>query len=191
MKISTIEQITKDTLKHKIIAFPTDTVYGVGAMITDIEAIEKIYQLKQRDFQKPLAILAATKEDILPYIETPSLQVLELMEQHWPGPLTIVFRKSKSVSNQLTRGLDTIGFRIPNEPAALQLLKQVGPLATTSINISGQPPLNDPNCIDQAFGNQIDYLYAHAVHASQVSSTVIDATKSPIVILRQGEIHIQ
>ncbi|MCM1260073.1 MAG: L-threonylcarbamoyladenylate synthase [Prevotella sp.] len=191
MKISTIEPITKDTLQRKIIAFPTDTVYGVGAMITDTEAIEKIYRLKQRDFQKPLAILAASKEDILPYIETPSPDVFALMEQYWPGPLTIVFRKSKEVSNQLTRGLDTIGFRIPNEPVTLQLLKQVGPLATTSINISGEPPLNDPRSIEQAFGNQIDYLYAHNVQASQVSSTVIDATQSPIVILRQGEIHIQ
>lgn len=191
MKISTIEHITKETLKHKIIAFPTDTVYGIGAMITDIEAIEKIYQLKQRDFQKPLAILAASKEDIFPYIEMPSNQVLELMDKYWPGPLTIVFRKSKAVSNQLTRGLDTIGFRIPSEPSALKLLKQVGPLATTSVNISGQPPLNDPVCIEQSFGDQIDYVYYHKVHASQVSSTVIDATQSPIVILRQGEIHIQ
>lgn len=191
MKINTIETITKDTLEHKIIAFPTDTVYGIGAMITDMEAIEKIYQLKQRDFQKPLAILAATKEDILPYIETPSVQIWALMEQHWPGPLTIVFRKSKAVSDQLTRGLDTIGFRIPNEPVALQLLKQVGPLATTSINISGQPPLNDPDCIEQTFGSQIDYLYVHHVEASQVSSTVIDATQSPIVVLRQGEIHLK
>ena len=167
MKINTIETITKDTLEHKIIAFPTDTVYGIGAMITDMEAIEKIYQLKQRDFQKPLAILAATKEDILPYIETPSVQIWALMEQHWPGPLTIVFRKSKAVSDQLTRGLDTIGFRIPNEPVALQLLKQEGPWTRN------------------------DFFYFHHVEASQVSSTVIDATQSPIVVLRQGEIHLK
>lgn len=191
MKIDTLDKLDKEELKGKIIAFPTDTVYGVGALIDDVEAIEKIYDLKKRDLQKPLAILAGKIEDILPYIEKPSPKVVEIMHQYWPGALTIIFKKSRLASDKLTRGLNTIGFRIPNEEETLTFLKRVGPLATTSVNLSGESPLNDPVSIDCSFGDKIDYIYYKNSNSSNVSSTVIDCSTDEIKILRVGEIKIK
>lgn len=191
MRINSIENVTKEMLKGKIIAFPTDTVYGVGALIDDEVAIEKIYTLKKRDLQKPLAILAGKIEDIFPYIKQPNKQTLEMMKKYWPGALTIIFEKSSQVTNRLTRGLSTIGFRIPNEEDALKLLKKVGPLATTSVNLSGETPLNDAFTIDSYFGNQIDYMYYKEVESSNISSTVVDCTTDNCKVLRQGQIKIK
>lgn len=191
MKIKSIEKITKSMLKGKLIAFPTDTVYGVGALIEDKEAIEKIYALKKRDAQKPLAILAGNIEDILPYIKQPNQQTLEMMRTYWPGALTILFEKSDLASDTLTRGYHTIGFRIPNEEDALRLLKKVGPLATTSVNLSGESPLNDARAIDMHFGSQIDYIYDKEVKSSHIASTVVDCTTEKYTILRQGQIKLK
>lgn len=191
MKIKSIEKITKPMLKGKLIAFPTDTVYGVGALIEDKEAIEKIYALKKRDIQKPLAILAGNIEDILPYIKQPNQQTLEMMRTYWPGALTILFEKSDLASDTLTRGYHTIGFRIPDEEDALQLLKKVGPLATTSVNLSGESPLNDAKTIEMHFGSQIDYIYDKEVKSSYIASTVVDCTTEKYTILRQGQIKIK
>lgn len=191
MRIDTLEMIDKEDLIGKVIAFPTDTVYGVGALIDDVVAIEKIYALKHRELQKPLAILAGSIQDILPYIETPSSKALEMMHQYWPGALTIIFRKSKLASDKLTRGLNTIAFRIPNEQQIITFLKKVGPVATTSVNISGDMPLNDPVLIDTAFGEKIDYIYYKNVSSSNVSSTVIDCSSDEIKVLRVGEIKIE
>ncbi len=191
MKIDSLKKLDKQTLKGKIVAFPTDTVYGVGALIDDEDAIEKIYELKKRDLQKPLAILAGKIEDILPYVEAPSKRVQEMMKTYWPGALTIILKKSHLASDKLTRGLSTIGFRIPNEPDALTFLQKVGPVATTSINLSGKKPLNDAKIIDETFGDKIDFLYSKEVASSNISSTVIDCTTDEIKILRVGEIKIK
>ena len=113
------------------------------------------------------------------------------MEKYWPGALTIIFKKSAKTLPSVTCGLDTIGFRIPNDETALEILKKVGPIATTSINISGQPPLNDYHEIEKEFGDEIDYLFEKEVKSSNVSSTVIDCTSEDIKVLRQGEIIIK
>ena len=191
MRINTFNNVNKLTLKGKIIAFPTDTVYGIGALIDDEVAIKKIYNLKKRNLNKPLAVLAASIDDILPYVEEIRLDVKILMEKYWPGALTIIFKKSAKTLPSVTCGLDTIGFRIPNDETALEILKKVGPIATTSINISGQPPLNDYHEIEKEFGDEIDYLFEKEVKSSNVSSTVIDCTNEDIKVLRQGEIIIK
>lgn len=191
MRIRTFNKVNKDTLKGKIIAFPTDTVYGIGALIDDEEAIKKIYSLKERNSNKPLAVLAASIDDILPYVKEIRPDVKILMERYWPGALTIIFEKSSKAPSVLTCGLDTIGFRIPNDETALEILRKVGPIATTSINISGYQPLNDYHEIEKEFGDRIDFLYEKNVISSNVSSTVIDCTKKDIKILRQGEIKIK
>ena len=168
MRINTFNNVNKLTLKGKIIAFPTDTVYGIGALIDDEVAIKKIYNLKKRNLNKPLAVLAASIDDILPYVEEIRPNVKILMEKYWPGALTIIFKKSAKTSPSVTCGLHTIGFRI-----------------------SGQPPLNDYHEIEKEFGDEIDYLFEKEVKSSNVSSTVIDCTSEDIKVLRQGEIIIK
>lgn len=188
MLINSVNQITKEMLDKKVIAFPTDTVYGIGAKIDDLDAINKIYEIKKRDVNKPLAILCAKIDDLMPYIKKPSAKILTIMEKYWPGALTIIFNKSALVNNLVTMNLPTIAFRIPNEPTALELLTKVGPLATTSVNLSGEKPLNDYNQINHFFGDQIDYIITKNVPSSNIASTIIDATTDEIKIIRLGEI---
>ena len=151
-------KLTKEEIKNKIIAFPTDTVFGVGALIDDLEAIDKIYELKHRDYSKPLAILASSIDDIIPYVKEVTEDLKEIMNKYWPGALTIIFNKNENVSDKITAGFKTIAFRIPNCNISLDILKQTGPLATTSVNISGNTPLNDYQEINKYFGENIDFI---------------------------------
>lgn len=190
----TCEEILKmnpSVFRNKVIAFPTDTVYGVGASIFDLEAIKRIYQMKHRSENKPLAILAAKVEDILPYVEIKNPRVIELMDEFWPGAMTIIFPKKAGINNIITAGLPSVGFRIPKSDIALKVLNHLGLLATTSINESGQENINDLEGIRTRFGDQIDYLIIDQCELSKVPSTVVDASTDEIKVLRQGEFKIK
>lgn len=182
--------LPKETLRGKVIVFPTDSVYGIGALVDDYEGQQKIYQIKHRVELKPLAILVANIDDIYPYVKAVTEDALKIMAQYWPGELTLIFEKAAHVPSALTMNLPTIGFRMPNSIVTLNILRHFGPLATTSINISGQPPLNSVEEIEAQFGDQIDYLITDKVTLSKLSSTVIDVTKTPFCVLRQGKIRI-
>lgn len=190
MYIEDLKNLNKESLKGKIICFPTDTVYGVGCLIDDEEALQKIYNLKHRDLSKPLAVLVPSKESINELIKNSNSQVDEWMNKYWPGALTIIFNKADKVSNNLTRGLSTIGLRMPNSNVALEVLNKFGPLATTSVNLSNTPALNDLELIKLHFGNQIDYIIEDKEESSKISSTIVDATKEQPIILRQGDIKL-
>lgn len=180
-----------EDLKGKTICFSTDTVFGVGALMNDVEAVNKIYNLKHRDFHKPLAILVGKIQDILPYISSPNDEVKTLMEKYWPGALTIIFNKNVEKENLINPEFKTVGFRIPASSIALDILNKFGPMATTSINLSGEAPLNDYNSIVEAFGDKIDFIIEDVEPSTNVSSTVVDATNDTFKILRQGSIEIK
>ena len=190
MKSNELLKMNKSDLSGKIIAFPTDTVYGVGALLNDLEGINKIYELKHRDNSKPLAILAPSIESILPYIEYPKVEVMELMERYWPGALTIIFNKNQENKVLFNTEFNTIAFRIPSSNIALSILSKFGPMATTSVNISGSAPLNSYEEINNYFKDQIDYIISDVESLSGVSSTIIDATKNPFVVIREGSIKL-
>lgn len=190
MKSNELLKMNKSDLSGKIIAFPTDTVYGVGALLNDLEGINKIYELKHRDNSKPLAILAPSIESILPYIEYPKVEVMELMERYWPGALTIIFNKNQENKVLFNTEFNTIAFRIPSSNIALSILNKFGPMATTSVNISGSAPLNSYEEINNHFNDQIDYIISDVESLSGVSSTIIDATKNPFVVIREGSIKL-
>lgn len=176
-------KLTKEDIKGKVIVFPTDTVYGIGSMIDDKEGVSKIYNLKHRDKNKPLANLAYSSEQIKEYVIISNPKTLELMKL-WPGALTIIFNKKHIYNNELP----TIAFRIPNSNTALTILKHFGVMAVTSMNLSGSEPLNNIDDIIKNFENEIDYLVIDEEKHSNISSTIIDVTKDPFVVLRKGEI---
>lgn len=190
MRLEEFLKLDKKDLRGKIVCFPTDTVYGVGCLIDDNKALDKIYNLKHRDDKKPLAVLVGSIDDASILSSNISDRTKDLMKKYWPGALTIIFNKSDNVSSTLTRGLPTIGLRMPDSTIALQILKKFGPMATTSVNISNQPPLNDLDEIIYHFGDDIDYIISDKALLSTVSSTVIDATKEEIIVLREGSIKI-
>ncbi|CAP18361.1 Translation factor SUA5 [Candidatus Phytoplasma mali] len=173
--------------KGSLIIFPTDTIYGIGAKINDNEGINKIYKLKKRDFSKPLSVLFADLSQVRHLVKINSTS-RKLINYFWPGPLTLIlkttsFYKKKNKENNL-------GIRQPKHPLALKLLKKHGPLKTTSVNISGFPPLNNYKVIRQIYEKKVDYIfYSSNQNLSKLSSTVLDLQlNNNFKILREGSI---
>lgn len=181
-------QLKKEDLKGKLICFPTDTVYGVGAIATDVEACKKIYQMKQRSDKKPLPLLCSDIEQVKEYVEEIDEAVESLMRKYWPGALTIIFKKKENVGKHLSE--DTIAFRMPNSRIALSIINKFSPLATTSVNMSGEAEINNIDEIEEKFSDWIDYIVTDEAYLSNIPSTVMDATGIFPVILREGKIKV-
>lgn len=188
MEKITLQELLKLDITGKVVCFPTDTVYGVGAKVDDLEAINKIYQMKHRDTSKPLAILCGKVEQIFNYTQNISPKAYELMEKYWPGALTIIFEKSNSLSDEITKGLPTVAFRMPNSEIALSILNHFGLMATTSVNISGDKEMNDVDLIYQTFDGYIDYIVTDYQELVSLPSTIVDSRN--LKVLRQGSVKI-
>lgn len=189
MELIAVKDLMNKDIKGKIICFPTDTVYGVGCLYNDITAIHKIYELKNRDYSKPLAILTPSS-DIEQYVKNINEQTKQLINKYWPGALTIIFEKTEKIPLLATSNMSTVGLRMPNSKVALQILKHFGLMTTTSVNISGQPAINNLQEIIDNFGDKIDYIVTDLETTSNVSSTVISCINGNIKVLRQGDIKI-
>ncbi len=175
-------------LMNKVIIFPTDTVYGIGTSIKNTEGIQRIYQIKHRDYKKPLACLCANLEQIEEIAEVDDF-ARNLILKYMPGALTIIL-KSKDWVFQ-TIGYSTIGVRIPKHSLAIQILQEYGPMLTTSVNESGETPLNEYDLIVKEYQNKVDFIYSSDEKSSNVSSTVVSCIDGDRKILRQGEIVIE
>lgn len=170
-----------------LIIFPTDTVYGIGCPIFEVESIKKIYAIKHRSLDKPLACLCYDLEQIkkIAFVTEP---IQRLIETFMPGALTIILKAKPEVTEKI--GYPTIGIRIPDSKVALAILKEKGPMLTTSVNESGEVPLNDFNEIEALYKNVVDQIYPPIEASSNISSTVIDCTTEQIHLLREGTITI-
>lgn len=190
LSVNELLQMDKEVFYGKVLCFITDTVWGVGAVLGKdfVAAKEKIYSLKERDFNKPLAVLAPNVDEILKHVQINNNHIYDLMKL-WPGALTLVFKKSDDYFDEVTP-LDTIGLRIPNSSVALKILAHLGFIATTSVNYSGSAPLNSKEEIEKYFANSIDYLVTDEEPQSKTSSTVVDVTDVEFKILRSGDIKI-
>ena len=182
IKASEIIKLDPSILDHKVIVFPTDTVYGLGTKWTDSLGIEKIYEIKKRDGRKPIAILVSNINQIMPYIEINYENTISLLNKYWPGAVTFIFKKKKDFEYPT----ETIAFRMPNSEVALSLIDHFGPLATTSVNLSGEKEINNIDEIDNLFNGLIDYIVCDKEEFCAVSSTIVDLTTSEIKIVRQG-----
>lgn len=124
-----------------IIAFPTDTVYGLAAMPFNKKAVRKLYKTKKREKNKPVALLISSKKMASKFAAHIPANAKKLISKYWPGPLTLIFKKKRSVPDFLTSGLPSIGIRMPKNKIALALIRKAGgALAVTSANISGKKP---------------------------------------------------
>ena len=167
----------------KVIIFPTDTVYGIGTPIFDLEGIEKIYQIKNRSKDKPLACLCANLEQIenIAYVDS---NAKKLINKFLPGGLTVILKSKEIVLEKI--GYETIGIRIPNHKLALSLLEENGAMLTTSVNDSGELPINEYEEIVIKYSNLVDTIYKSDIHSSNVSSTVVRIIDGNVSILREG-----
>jgi L-threonylcarbamoyladenylate synthase len=170
-----------------LVAFPTDTVYGVGAVAFDAAAVERIYAAKGRDVAKALPILLADSASLMEVGDEIPADVHRLAETFWPGPLTIVVRKRDVVPEAVSRG-GTVGVRVPAHPVTLELLYSSGPLAATSANPSGKPDPMTADEVASGLGDRIDLILDGGRAPGGRPSTVIDCTVSPPALVREGPV---
>ncbi len=172
-----------------LVAFPTDTVYGLGASASIRQAVERIYEVKERPHSMALPLLLADKSQMSEVAEfVPPIARL-LADKFLPGALTIVLPRSKSIPDIITAGDDTVAVRIPNHPVPVALIRGLGaPVVGTSANLSGRPsPLTADEVYSQ-LGDRIDYVIDGGKCPGGRESTVVDVTKEIPVILREGAI---
>lgn len=174
-------------MKNRVIIYPTDTVYGIGASVYDKEGIKRIYDIKHRPLDKPLAVLCANIEQIdeIAYL---TKDARKLIEAFMPGALTIILKSKDKIKESM--GFDTIGVRIPNYKLAIEILERNGPMATTSVNESGAPSINNYDEIKEDYDDLVDLIVPPSGEkTSSLASTVVDIT-GPVKLLRQGGISL-
>lgn len=185
-------EVKKVLKEGGIIAFPTDTVYGLACDCFNKKAIEKIFQIKHRPSYKPINVLTNNVEKMYKVVESINAKELELIGKYMPGDLTIIFNKNDKVPSILTAGIDTIGVRIPNNEIALKILESSkNPLAVTSANISGEEAGLEVSDFIDTFKNQIDIIIDGGKSPIGVSSTIVKVKEDKIKILRQGNLTIE
>lgn len=195
MRIIKINQITPDPLvvseiaellkAGAVIAYPTDTFYGLGADIYCEDAIKRVFEIKGRESDKPILILISEIGELAPLVTNDN----SILHKHWPGPLTLVFNASENISNFLTAGTGKIGIRLPDHHFCRMLIKKLGhPITATSANISGMSSLDDPSDVLTSFGDKIDVLVDGGKTKGGLESTVVDVSGKEPVILREGAI---
>ncbi|GAE33624.1 L-threonylcarbamoyladenylate synthase [Halalkalibacter akibai] len=178
--------------KGEVIAFPTETVYGLGANALDEQAVRKIFEAKGRPSDNPLIVHIAEAEQLNDLVlQVPSV-AKKLIEQFWPGPLTIILKKKEAVAESVTAGLDTVAVRMPDHPVALELLKEAGvPVAAPSANLSGKPsPTNGEHVYHDLKGRIAGILDAGGTGVG-VESTVLDCSSDVPVLYRPGGVTVE
>jgi L-threonylcarbamoyladenylate synthase len=174
----------------KIIIYPTDTLYGIGAAIGHQTGIQKIFQIKKRERDKPILILIEKPDDLAPLVQGVTQAAREVIKRYWPGPLTMIFKASKAVSPLLTGNSGTVGIRCPASETVQRLLALTrSPLTATSANLSDQPPVRDAKEAEAVFGNQVDLILDGGFLDSE-PSTIVDVTGEKPILIRQGKLKL-
>ncbi len=173
----------------EVVAFPTETVYGLGADGLNETACRKIYSAKERPADNPLILHIAERAMLDALVRTVPDGAEILMKAFWPGPLTLLFPKSDAIPAVVTAGLDTVAVRMPAHPVALSLIRDVHrPLAAPSANKSGRPSPTAAWHVAEDFGDEIAGIVDGGDCAVGVESTILDLTRKPPVLLRPGGI---
>lgn len=175
-----------------LVAFPTETVYGLGANALNELAVKGIFAAKGRPADNPLIVHVAHKCQVGSLISHTSNIAEKLMDKFWPGPLTLIMPKSNIIPPIITAGLETVAIRMPSHPVALALIKKAGiPVAAPSANTSGRPsPTKAEHVIDDLFG-KIDVIIDASTPSIGIESTVLDIMAHPPTILRPGGITLE
>jgi L-threonylcarbamoyladenylate synthase len=172
-----------------VIAFRTDTFYGLGADPFNQSAIQKIKELKGSEDRKPILVLISDRTQVSRLVSQRSKVFDTLVERFWPGPLTIVGEAVPELSSELTAGTKSVGLRLPDDDKVRALLRACGGALTgTSANQSGQPPARTAADAEKYFGDLIDLIVDDGAARTDKPSTVVDATSNSIKLIREGAI---
>ena len=174
-------------LSGGLVAFPTDTVYGVGALAFDEAGVKSIYAAKERPVEKAIPVLIWDREDVTKVAEEIPFFAARLIARFWPGPLTILVPK-KAALPEVVSATTTVGVRVPDHEVARALLRLAGPMAVTSANRSSQPsPVTAQEVLDQ-LGGRIPLILDGGQTPGGIPSTLVDCTSDRLEILREGPI---
>ena len=172
-----------------LVAFPTETVYGLGANALDPEAVAGIFQAKGRPQDNPLIIHLSDRSQLEDYVREVPATAVPLMEKFWPGPLTLIFPRSALVPDVVTGGLDTVAVRVPAHPIARGLIAAAGvPLAAPSANVSGRPSPTEASHVVADLSGRIPLVLDGGPANIGLESTVLSVVTSPPTLLRPGGI---
>ena len=170
-----------------LVAFPTETVYGLGGNALDPEASRRIYAAKGRPSDNPLIVHIADLEHLFPLIREFPEDARKLAERYWPGPLTMIFQKSDLVPYETTGGLDTVAVRFPDNAIAREMIRQGGGyVAAPSANTSGRPSPTLARHVEEDLGDRIDMIIDGGQVNIGLESTIVDFSEDHPVILRPG-----
>jgi L-threonylcarbamoyladenylate synthase len=172
-----------------VIAYPTETIYGLGADAANEQAVRRIFEIKGRNFNNPVLVIIGTVQDVDPLVRQITDAARKLMDTFWPGPLTIVFEAADSVSPLLTAGTGKIGIRLSGHDGARKIALKTGkPLTATSANLSGLPECTTADQVIAQLGDSIDAVIDLGEKGGTVGSTIIETTSGKQVIFREGAI---
>jgi L-threonylcarbamoyladenylate synthase len=172
-----------------VIGLPTDTVYGIAASLAREDAIARIFEIKQRPLDRTLPVLVSSTHAMLQFATIPDNGIRDLLDQFWPGPLTIVVPGKRGLPSGV-RGADgTVGVRLPNHPLAIEIIEKAGgAVACTSANTSGEAPATTAEETAAALQGKLDLVVDGGIAPVGVASTVVAAHNNELVILREGGI---
>lgn len=178
--------------KGGLVAVPTETVYGLAASARDGVAVQKIFDLKDRPYEKPISVLVSGMDMVEVYCQNIPPVAYKLAERYWPGPLTMILEDKGVVPLMVTAETDTLGVRCPDHPLTLSILEKADfPLAATSANPAGEEPAKTAQEVLRYFATKIEAVVDGGPCAVGVASTVLDLTEEEPKILREGGIPAQ
>ena len=170
-----------------VIAFPTDTFYGLGADPFNLNALSKVFRIKQRPLNKPLLVLIHSLDQLADLTQEVTDNARKLMERFWPGPLTLIFKAAPGLPDALTAGTGTIGIRLPGHPFTRRFLETLGrPLTAPSANLSNAEEPKTAQQVASTLEDKLDLIVDGGSTPGGKSSTVLDTTTNPATLIREG-----
>ena len=187
-----VEEAVRKIRLGGIIAFPTETFYGLGVDPFNPAAVERLFTVKGRELDKPIPIVIDEFDRVEGFIGTVSEESRTLIRKFWPGPLTLLFAASSRLSITLTGGTGKVGIRIPSHPVTLRLLRAAGqPITATSANRSGEPGATTAAEVQEMLGEHLDLIIDGGETPGGTGSTIVDTSFHPPRLIREGKIPFQ
>lgn len=184
-----IERVADILKRGGVIGYPTETVYGIGCNAFNAKAVDRVYKLKNRDRKKAMVLIAGDIVQISDLVKSIPESAEKLIDNFWPGPLTIIFETSSRINEFAFGKSKTIAVRIPDCSICLEMIKETGfPLVSTSANLSGESASTNAEAVAAIFGQELDIIIDGGTTPEKRPSTLVDITKNPAKIIREGAI---
>ena len=183
-----IERLVEVINNGNIAVVPTDTVYGIIGDATNIDVIHKVYEVKKRDYSKPLILMVSSIDMLEKYVLEVNDIEKKLIDRYWPGKLTILFKKNNNVDDLITSGSNLVGIRYPDNKELNELMDKLNkPLISTSCNISSKEVITSIDMLEEDISKHVSYVYDGGI-LSDTSSTIARVNDGKIEIIRDGEL---